>query len=447
MDKSPAPSGSDNSLVPVEEKQRFLTLDVLRGLAVLGILLANILDFGYSEVGATGEAVTEFSAVDSIVLFCVGAFVDSKFFSIFSMLFGIGLALQYARAKSRGRPFIPTYRRRLGILLVFGIAHGVLLLATDILAFYAVIGFVALLFRRATQKTLILSSVALLVLSLPVLVSLAVKYPDLLTHSEPDWDQLARERRVELNLPEGGALGDSNASPRDHELRFYAFMADKQRIFSSGSWTEMTFHRTATFFLVVMPLRFCLVTWRCLALFLLGIFFYRKGWFLDSDRDRGVYWGMVVGGFVLGLLLQGIAMMALSAGSLEDPATAAIFLSGVIIGPVGLALAYSGGTALFCLNKGWRRRLQPLASTGRMALTNYLGQSVICGFLFYSYGLRLYDSLSPSTVEFLALLIFSFQVVFSSIWLRQFRFGPFEWVWRRLTYRKIQPMRRLSTKK
>jgi uncharacterized protein len=429
------------SWTPVAEHERYLTLDVLRGLAVFGILLANILAYGYPGWEGTGVWTNIESPLDTAVIFGISIVVSGKFYTIFSILFGMGLALQNARAKSRGTPFVGTYSRRLLFLVLFGVVHGVFLFSADILAFYAIVGFAALLFRNSSSKRLVTIAVALFAVSMVVLVlSISVK-PDLLNRSEPDWEMLAEARRVELETTAGDESFRAEEIKRDRKLRLYRFMAENLRVYRSGTWLEMVLHRAVIFFLVGMPLRLGLVFWRCLPLFLMGIFFFRKGLFLDNEQNRMTYKRMLGWGLGLGLLLQLIAG-AVQMGGGTGFTTHMLLMAGVIFGPLGIALAYCGGVALLCLRENWHRRLSPLAAVGRMALTNYVGHSVLCGFVFTGFGLGLYGQLSPTETFLIALLVFATQLVISPIWLRRFRFGPLEYLWRRLTYRRIQPMKK-----
>jgi uncharacterized protein len=180
-------------------------------------------------------------------------------------------------------------------------------------------------------------------------------------------------------------------------------MANDKEIYSSGVFGEIVLHRAVQFYIVGMPLRLALVTWRCLPLFLMG--------------------------------LQTISFLGFSNIG-ANPILTVMVISGMILGFPVLGLAYAGGISLLCLKDKFVPMLRPLAAAGRMALSNYVGQSIICGFIFNSYGLGLYGELNPLATIIIAIMLLIFQIAFSVFWLNCFQFGPLEWIWKSLTYMK-----------
>jgi uncharacterized protein len=218
-------------------------------------------------------------------------------------------------------------------------------------------------------------------------------------------------------------------------------MADEKRVYQSGPWGEMVLHRTVTFAVMLFFANLMMFGGRCLGLFLLGIALIRDGLFDEPDRHRRTFRRFVIFGLAAGVPLQvaGLIVQALYPRSLAGEMGNFLFL---YLGSMGMSLAYVGGIALFCLRRDRLARLRPLAAVGKTALTNYLAHSVICGLIFYGYGLGLFGRIGHAAALALVLAIFAAQLVISPLWLRWFRYGPIEWLWRSATYWKPQPMRR-----
>jgi uncharacterized protein len=438
---------------PVSAEERIVTLDVLRGVAICGMLLANIVIFAFpaSSRNMMGGAAT---AAEVAVATVLALLVEGKFYTLFSILFGMGLALQSWRADERGRPFIGVYVRRMIVLLVIGVAHGLLFSAVDILAFYALIALIALPFRRLEARSLLVTAVALYLGSIVALGVYAQRALGGALPGEPNWQQLLDERAGASGdaLRAGGASASGIATGvtfiplvtkvfEVSERELFEFMADEERIFSEGTWAEQVRHRAVSYLAVVMPLRLVFLSWRVLALFILGMYFVKRSLFLERDRNLGHYRTIVFSGLVLGLLLEltGGAAQQLSG---EYVAAIWVLLIGFNMGIPALSLSYAGAVALACARNAGSSVVRSLAALGRTALTNYVGQSVICGLIFYSYGLGLFGELSGIEALLLAVSILAAQLVVSVVWLKFFRFGPLEWAWRSLSYWQIQPLRR-----
>lgn len=233
---------------PVAERERVFTLDALRGFAIFGVVVANVLTFAFPAWQAPSAAGAE-GAQMSRLLF--GFLVEGKFYVLFAILFGMGLALQSARAEASSRPFASVYARRLGSLLLLGFAHGGFLYSGDILAFYAVLGLIAMPLRRLPRPALLTLALALLLTNVIVIGVYAAHHPGSVIPTVPDWEQLADERRAVL--PEPPREDEAGAPEQDGRLDFLETMADESRIFQSGSWREMTRHRAFAYTLVGWP--------------------------------------------------------------------------------------------------------------------------------------------------------------------------------------------------
>ena len=417
--------------LPVRGHERILTLDALRGVAILGVLVANVLTFASPAWSATTPASAEGSQVLGLL---VGFLIEGKFYVLFSLLFGMGLALQSGRAKTAGRPFARVYVRRLAGLFVLGIAHGVLLYSGDILALYAVLGVVGMALCRLRQRTLFVLTVAFLLTNVSAIGVHSALNPGSVMPAVPDWQLLLDEHRSAV-----GSAPASQVEP-DTRLIFLETMSDELRIFQSGSWKERTRHRILAYTLVGWPLRMLYTSWRVLGFFALGVFLVRGGIFLEREGRRRRYLTWLWVGLVSGLLMQ-MGGGAVQMGSPDSVFLVMVGVFGLLAGGLIHALAYACGVAWLCLRPSGRRWLKPVAAVGRMALTNYLTSSAVFALMFYGGGLGLMGRVSTGQALLVALALYAVQMVLSSLWTRWYRFGPFEWLWRSVTYWRLQPMR------
>jgi uncharacterized protein len=394
---------------------------MLRGFALFGILLVNMTLFThsfYSQIIGMGPPAT---ALDQWARWDVAFFAEGKFYSIFAFLFGLGMALQYRRFREQGKPFVPFYLRRLGVLLLFGLAHAYLFWVGDILILYAVLGTLLLLFfrNRKPRTLLVWSGIFLLI---PILLNGA----------------LYGLTEVARMTPDGSELMD--AALAEQTRQFQTAAAEADRVYGTGSFVEVTQQRARDMNIVFSVLPF--MAFNVLAMMVLGVYagqrrvceqipeqlpFLRRVWL----------WGLIVG--VLGNLVYVVAGAVSTRNIPSLPLQAS--LVGQTIGAPALSLCYMTSLVLLAQRSAWRRRLQPLVPVGRMAISNYLLQSVICTTLFYGYGLGLYGQVGSAAGVLLTILIFTLQIALSAWWLRRFRFGPVEWLWRSLSYGRRQPMR------
>jgi uncharacterized protein len=413
MPAVPQSIASPPALAPVRRQERIEVIDILRGVAILGILIVNMALFSLPEDLPAHELWPNMidRTVETLILF----FAQEKFKTLFSFLFGLGLAVQMIRTEARGARFLPLYLRRLFILLLIGVAHFVLLWDGDILHDYAIDGFILLLFRRRSLKTLLVW--AGLFFCVPLfLFGLTTRYA-MTRHVSPsvmNWMQFE-------NLGEALEAAD-----------------ETEPIYRLKSYREMIESRTRDLPSDVLPDS---EDAYILAIFLLGLYAGRRGIFHDVSAHlplirRVQRWGLVVG-------VAGNAVLAV--GGSFDPSPTSVMenvgrLCLVVAGPA-MSFFYASTILLLTQGQDWRRRLAPLAAVGRMALSNYLLQSLICTTIFYSYGLGLFSRISPSLGLLLTMTIFLIQIPLSVWWLRRFQFGPIEWLWRSLTYWQRQPMR------
>ena len=400
---------------PVAAPERVEVLDTLRGFALFGILLINITAFG-APGGPPGLGF-EGGIGDRLVLWGLIAFVESKFFTLFSLLFGVGFSVQLLRAGARGVPFASRFTRRLLILAVFGALHIVFLWEGDILLLYALVGFTLLFFRSMPPRRLLRWVGGLLLV--PMTFFGLVLGGSLVARALPAFSPQLRE-------------ADAAFIQIFEEAR-----VEEVRLYGEGSYAEILARRITSY-----ATTFVLLLTRVpsvLAMFLLGLYVGKVGILQNIGEStlllrRVRFWGLSVG--ILAALLVTVGYTRLPGIS----SILALFFNQTLAGPL-LALGYAATLVLLARSPSWQRRFRPLAAAGRMALTNYIVQSLVCTVLFYGYGFGLVGEVRLSTAMVIAVGVYLVQALFSVWWLRHFRFGPLEWVWRSLTYGQVQPLR------
>ena len=405
-------------LKPIAPAERNPLLDALRGTALLGILLMNIEGFN-GPVLASGTGLDpRLSGADRVVDALVYFFVQGKFFTLFSLLFGMGFVVMSQRADAAGRPFAGTYLRRMAVLLCIGLGHGLLVWSGDILVSYALLGVPLLLVRQAPPRWLAIPGV-LVFLAAPGMV-------------------LLYGLLVWMLVQAGGGAEEALAT---QFAQVQAMLARADEVYMHGTWLQAVAQRAHEVGLVLMglPIMGALV----LGMFLLGGALVRSGAMAAPLRH-----GRLLGLMRWVLLPLGLAVMGLSyAISPSLPVdrfdmTIALAQSLWMLASGLMCLGYVGWLVAFFGSRAGAGLARWLAPAGRMALTTYLTQSLVCSLVFYGYGLGWYGQMPRAWQAAFALALFVAQVLFSHAWLARFRFGPVEWLWRSATYMRPQPMRR-----
>ncbi|HET6603178.1 MAG TPA: DUF418 domain-containing protein [Xanthomonadaceae bacterium] len=417
-----APAGPYGPLAP---ERRIAALDAARGFALLGILLMNIEFFTRPLVGFVLGFDTTLHGADRDAGWLVMAFVQGKFWTLFSLLFGAGFALMLERAQARGRSFFPLYVRRLTVLLLIGLAHTLLIWAGDILVIYAMAGFVLLVLFRSTPVARLWKWGLALYLA-PLLLM---------------WLLAGGIEAARMAAPEEFAEIQADAATQETELR-ERYVRDA-RTYQTGSFAQVTAQRArdsamqAGWLPMILP--------SVLGVFLIGAWMLRTGRLREPERHRGFHRRCLLLGLPLGALLAVLAMRYLvGVPPLMPGVEQALGMSLMGVASLLLCLAYLSALILLVLGPlpalaHW------LAPVGRMALSNYLLQSLCFTLLFYGYGLGLWGQVSRAWQIPLALGFFLAQVLLSRWWMTRYRFGPAEWLWRTLTYGRRPAMRRLVT--
>jgi uncharacterized protein len=396
------PAIAPNLAGPIIDSERADVLDALRGFALLGIFISHVPDFsGYTFMNPTEQAALDRFGLDGTVTFLQDFLIRGKFYSLFSLLFGIGFAVQLESAARRGADFVRHFVRRLTVLFVIGVIHSCLWYG-DILKDYALIGFVLILLRRSSATTIawVTGFVFALRVVWPVIVSVLL-FAFAPSSSSTD--------------PDGSFVALTHAFDR----------ADPSAVFSAN--------------LELLQLKALQMIYdgkaiSILAMFLLGALIgtldlYRN---VSTHRRlfRNVFWICAPVG-----VLGNAVLTRIHATTPEFPPTGMWVLENSLyaIAVPAMAIAYASGFA-WLWSRGWRSMLRWTAPAGRMALTTYVSQTLIGIALFYGVGLGLRGQIGLVEGTLLAIGIFATQCVIASLWLRGILFGPIEWVWRRMTY-------------
>lgn len=400
---------------PVAPGERIALLDVLRGFALLGIGLMNIEAF----VGPLNAALTgldpALAGADRWADALVYVLVQGKFYTLFSLLFGMGFAVMAERAGRAGRPFAAFYARRSLGLLAIGLAHALLVWSGDVLVSYALLALPLLALRPLPTRWLPLVAV-LVYLCTPAMV---MAYGALGSLMQADPASAADWRRTMAQIGAQAA----------------AAVEAQRAAYGSGSYAQALLQRAHD---LGETLRGLMVNGpTMLGMFLLGGWFVRAGAMQAPERFARLFAALRWGAWPLGLAAM-LASFALE--PYMDPGRLDLRLSGAF------ALSSLAGL-LMCLGYlgwvvRWRQALAWLAPAGRMALSNYVLQSLLCTWIFYGYGLGWFERLPRAWQPPFALALFLLQVAASRWWLARFRFGPLEWGWRAFTYLRWPPLRR-----
>ncbi len=388
-------------LNPISVSERIQLIDIIRGFAIFGIYLVNMQDF-YSPWQHLKPGDWWNSPIDLATQTFIDIFAQANFYTLFSFLFGFGMVIIQERAMEKNISFVPLYSRRLIVLLGIGIIHAFFIWLGDILIPYALIGFILLLFHKVSPKTLIILAFVLIIIS-SLLFSLSFLLFQI-THSEAD-------------------LASYRAMMADQELEMY----------QSGTYMEITQYRVDEWIRLNEEGGFLYVTTLLLPMFFLGAAFAKKRWLHDVYAHKAMIkkiwlFTLVSGAFFK--LLPYFYKKTIVIGYLQDA-----------LGGPAAAIFYATSIALLVQNQWWQKRLSSLAYIGRLSISNYLFQSVFTTLIFYNYGLGFYGKVTPFIGLLLTILIFAFQIPLSKLWLKHYRIGPVEWVWRSLTYKSKQPLR------
>lgn len=405
-----AESVTSHTAIPVRSSERYAILDVLRGLALLGIALANFPEFSlYSFLPVEATDAMPTAGIDRIVCYLQYVFIDGKFYTIFSLLFGIGFSIIIANAARKGANGFRIFYRRMFVLLLIGFLHLMFLWSGDILMLYALLGMLLPLFRNVSNRALLMW--AFVLMAIPVAVDFTVEL--------------------------------SGIYPSASVVKLQQFYCNKYGITDENFayWLRDAEHYSETFEFLIQG---ALVRvqefidgnryFKVAGLFLLGFCIGRNRFYVDLSDLVPQLKRIACYGFIVGLPLSFVyAWSAVNGHPWGLGMHAALYFISVF--PLGFA--YVAGICLCYLRRPRWRGFRFFAMPGRMALTNYIGQSVFGMLLFYGIGFGLGAGMGLVYVVLVAAGVWIVQVLFSGVWLHYCQFGPLEWIWRMFTYGKV----------
>jgi len=458
-------------LRPIRAKERIEALDAVRGFALLGIFLVNIHLFAAPIGEMFSPAPPEGSStLDSIAHYAVKALATGKFYPLFSMMFGMGMAIQLMRARQAGRTsgmhFAAFYWRRLVVLGAIGLAHALLLWYGDILFVYAIAGTIMMLLIGLKPKTLTTIGVILVLISALMMGGMTAlggmmdpnqetpapmqgdaeptngpapadeeqdTEADEVSSTSTDQTVVETESRPVQALLDGFAAGKVTGGAADP-----LWMEAERSAHAEGPLTDLLIMRAMNWVSMIIFWQLLMGGFlHVLAMFCFGAALMKAEFFHASRRT--LQWKLMIAGFAVGLPLAIVATFWPIADERIIPAKLGASLAMVIGGPL-MSMGYLAAITLLVESRPGALVARALANLGRLALTNYLMQTILATSIFYYWGFALFDQVSVAEAVGIALAIYAFQIAFSAIWLRLFRIGPAEWLWRTLTYLRPQPL-------
>jgi len=381
-------------LLPIGTTDRIEVLDILRGIAILGILPVNMLFFA-SPLEWVADPPWR-GVRDSGALFLIHFFFSAKFYTIFSLLFGVGIAMQVERLQEGS---VSVINRRLVVLFVIGYLHIGLFWYGDILHWYAILGLLLLRFRTKDAEDLVPPAIAFLGLPVAIVViSLAMASFNSPSSATPAW------------------MTDSSVA---------AYQSGDLVLIASQRWKDYLVLESGSF--VYLPHVF--------SMFLFGMALGKIGAFREVDRHRNSFRKALSWGLIPGVPIN----LAWVVGSFwADPNTmtplTALVTSLRFLGGFAFASVYVSAIVLIHRATESSRGWIAVANVGRTSLSNYILQSVVCTTIYYGYGFGLFGTRGPAFGLSLAFGVLAFQMLASFLWLKRFQQGPIEWVWRKVAY-------------
>lgn len=456
----------------LSKKHRIDVMDAIRGLALLGIFLMNI-EWFVRPIVEMGTGVDQKqSGIDWLASWFIYVFVQGKFWTLFSILFGMGFSVMFSRRRGDTKGFIPLYLRRILGLFTFGFCHYVFVWTGDILHAYAIAGLALLLL--VTRSWLVASVYAVLAIISVAIISAesAILILALCAFSTfMGWalrkDNVARYFQwgvalyalpmvVALLVTSASAIWPSSNSAKSPiakaqhqeilEYRKEQIEAQEKQntVYSSGTYRDLWHYHISKFrkdFDASLGLAF-----QVLPLFLIGVWFARSGIATDPDLHRKKLLLILRWSACLGLVGVGTSIFITSSFPFPEPEVANPMAQSAKImsalGSLPLSLFYFTGLVLLFQSLRARRLLSLFIPAGKMALSNYIGASLISAFCFFGFGIGYWGQVPRSGQVVFVLIVFILQMMASHWWMKRFEFGPLEWLWRGITYLKMPKLRK-----
>jgi uncharacterized protein len=409
---------------PTQPAERIDIIDVLRGLALFGIIAANMRGFAGPLYAYFRPEVMWDTRLDFWVQAFVDTFIQGKFIVIFAFLFGVGFALQFSRAEERHARFVQVYRRRLLALILIGGLHQLLFWWGDVLVTYGLGGFLMIWFRKRKNETILIWVLSLMFAPFAGgLGYLAFR------HFRPLSPQKVEANKIKAEDARQKSLEEMRTTVKVYQTGRYAAIY-KERL------GELWHENRSQPFTVAMTL----------PVFMLGLLVYHRGILQNPEAHRTALKKALIVGAVVGIPanVASTYVMHITGGQMQSGPPGGLQLFGFflfIFGRPALSMCYASAVVLLFLDARWRSRLKPFSVIGRTALSNYLFQTIFCTTIFFGYGGGLFAKVHLEWLMVLSLTVYALEVPLSRWWLAHYRFGPAEWVWRSLTYGRLQPMK------
>ncbi|WP_174730731.1 DUF418 domain-containing protein [Mesobacillus harenae] len=393
---------NQNSRATTKRRTRLLSLDLMRGIALLGILLVNMISF-HAPFLYIDPLAWWSGDLNHYTYIFIDVFIQASFYPLFALLFGYSIVLFQEGSLAKGLQFYRVAVRRLLFLLIIGIIHMVFVWHGDILITYAICGLLLLLFLRLSSRGLVWCGI--LLYSIPnLLFGLLIFAAESMAPSE--------------NLTTGDPVAASTSVA----------------VYQNGQWIEIMNQRIHDWLQVNNPASFLFLILTILPLFLVGAGAAKNNWAGNFYLYKRPMCYVLIFLLPFGLLLKSFPYF------FEQTAAADYFQD--LFGGVFLAISYAISIAFLACNERVVKVIMPFAAVGRMSISNYLFQSVLLTTVFYGYGLGYYGKVSLFTGSVGAVLVFALQIILSNWWLNRYHFGPVEWVWRNVTYLESQKWRK-----
>lgn len=408
------------NLTPVRDQQRIWLMDSLRGFAILGIFIANLKGFAFYFPGVTLPD-GYFSSYDKPLDFLETMFIEGKFYSIFSFLFGWGIALQLSRTKSNGARPLTFVVRRLLIMALLGLAHLMLIWPGDIVLFYSLVGFVLILMRNWSTKTLFITAIILL-FSPILLYWLKMEFG----WANAPADFLFRK----------AILVDGHINNIQSEEEFYT------AVHNLDPWSNIKLNVTGLFFRF-RDLFFQSRISKVLGMFILGYLMGRNDRYKQIIANTKLLWRIAIPCLIIGIIGNYFFAKFHEEGGYYQLKTTGLYQTiAYAFGVAPLAIAYICLFFLLAKTTVGEKFLRVIQPVGKMAFSNYIMHSIIGTIVFTGIGFALDRQVGPVYYTLFAFIVFGIQILLSRWWLSHFQFGPIEWLWRSATYGKRQRMRK-----
>lgn len=426
---------TSTSLQPIGQAERIYSLDILRGIVLLGILLMNISLFGLAKGDPSVAGGIE--GINLYTWMTTNVFFEGTMRGLFSLLFGVGMYVLTSRLEKQGGGVnvADIYFRRTLWLMFFGLVHAYLLLwYSEILFDYGLIGLLIFSFRNMAPKKLVLIAVFLMICG--TVWNYADYLSDLKLQEKITLAQQHKAEGKELIKDLKAAYAKWEEDAYKHST---AYVTDYNENMRKGYFSIVAFLAPINFEDdTIYPYRSAL--WDVMSMMLLGIAFFKWN-ILSAERSYKIYLCMAVVGYVIGLLLNYYELQIMLNSNFSFVGFSRANLT-FHCSRLFTAMGHLGFIMIFCKLPVLRRLKAALGAVGKMALTNYLMHSIICMIFFTGVGFGMFGKLQRYELYYVVFAIWIFQLIVSPIWLSYFRFGPAEWLWRSLTYLKLQPMKK-----